>query len=220
MALQHPPMKQVLILLLLLHVMAASAGVVKPLEQILGPALATEINECFKSAYSDPQIYTAFWCNRNSKNLYQKCFSPKKVEGHIMYLLSVDKDEDIAADKPMQLIFPLMSRAQVGEWSFHVLLESHGHIFDLDYGTTPTTPNILEYFKKMFDVAEKNDRKLVVRVISAAEYAQNYDEYGRKNWTYYIFNDDGFFPLQDVVIYLKNFESGEMSEALDHLAVQ
>ena len=175
------------------------------------------IRDCFKTSFTSSAIYKDGWCNRNTKNLYLKCFAPIDIDGHVIYILSVNKPSDIVSDSPQQSIFPLRARNNVRSWAFHVILESMGHIFDLDYTQNPKISTVSEYFQQMFGVSAKNGQKMVIRVVPALEYAESYDDVDQ-NWNYYINNPEGFYSLQDVLSYLKNFQESEISTALSHLS--
>lgn len=190
---------------------------IRPLENILGENLTTELFNCFEEAYYDKEVYVPFFCNRNTSKLYGKCFHPRKVEGHVIYLLSVSKAEDIERDRPTRRIFPSQSRGEVNEWSFHTFLEVEGHIFDLDYTKVPQAVDIFTYFEKMFKVSSSKVQ-YVVRIIPASDYYLKYDD-NSFNWNYYIENKDGFYPLQDVLAYLKNFDEDDVERAMEHLAL-
>jgi hypothetical protein len=61
-------------------------------------------------------------------------------------------------------------------WYHHVVLEKDGRIFDFDYGITPQTPTVEEYFDTMFLQCDKvrpheKLKDYQVQVIDAQEYA-------------------------------------------------
>ncbi len=134
----------------------------------------------------------------------------------MLYLMTIKNPQNISADIPARSVSPLLARTGVTDWQFHVLLESQGYIYDLDYTINPQIPTVSEYFHKMFGVSSQNGQKMVVRVIPAQEYSEAYDDIGQ-NWDYYINNPEGFYPLEDVLSYLKNFKRSETSTALSHL---
>lgn len=67
-------------------------------------------------------------------------------------------------------------RATDKNWYHHVVLEKDGRIFDFDYGITPQTPSVEEYFDTMFLQCDKvrpheKLKDYQVQVIDAQEYA-------------------------------------------------
>lgn len=209
-----------------------SSGQVQNLESLLGTDLSHTTTECFNQSFNDPIVYEAFWCNRNVKNLYKKCFQENINEferlgltnGVVIYLMSADYGEELKNYRPVRRILPKISKAGVSEWSFHALYDFNGLIFDLDYTTEPKVVNIFEYFKTMFNQDEKTQNpevRYVVRLIPAETYAQNYSDSGQHNWDYFIEDPDQLYPLQDVLHYLKTQASDSpesYSEALEQLA--
>ena len=183
------------------------------------PSLAETLDQCFEKSYFDLTIYKQNWCNRNVRNLYGACFAhePSNHKAHVIYLLSVNSDEQMKKDVPTIRVYPFSARSGTRVWNFHVILERDGLIYDLDYTTQPQITDVFTYFEKMFRVPGVNV-KYVARIIDADEYLANYETNG-KDADYYIYNHDHFYPLQDVLNYLKTFPRGAPA-ALQMMALQ
>lgn len=139
----------------------------------------------FKKGYGDDQTYLKGACCDNVCRLVKQMKAAKLdlTQARVLYLLKQSDEEEGLA--------PQKGRQRLQLWSFHVVLELKGQIYDFDYSDEPTPVTSREYFTSMFTIPEKGTpeeeekalRGISLRAIPATEYLADfgptcdYDQY-------------------------------------------
>jgi hypothetical protein len=149
----------------------------------------TQLDFIFTESFYNESIYDEYRCASNVFRLIKKAKKSKVdlTQSNVIYILSLgeqglgDEEKNLSDPDYIYGLFPwpasTRTNAQAG-WSFHVVLEEHDKIYDLDFGGAPQIVSKDEYFMRMFYLPDLRYPKLTLfmRVVPALEYLDQYQE--------------------------------------------
>lgn len=171
-------------------------------------------NQKFKDSFYDQKnIYASGFCCVNVRDLLAKMTAEgvDLADAKVLYILNDLHRGSLESSRKKRTLKPVSARKEESNywgWTFHVVLEKNGLIYDLDFTHKPEALSVPEYFTKMFvgkNLKYNPIETITMREIPAHEYLNEYSEQpnGDRNADYYRFNSENRYPSQRLSDYIK-----------------